>query len=405
MGATTGRPDHQGRQHGVVVAAGRSPTVNMSDLHEAVSRHADGASARGDVGGHDHGDHVALFRGRFWLSLVLSLPVVVFSSMVQGWFGYSLPAFSGDGLVAPLLGTAVYFYGGWPFLSGAVEEVRERRPGMMLLIAMAITVAFAASWATSAGVFDLDFWWELAALVVIMLLGHWMEMRALGQARGALSALAELLPDEAERLRGEDVETVPVADLVEGDVVLVRPGGRVPGDGELLSEAVELDESMLTGESRPVHRVAGEPVVAGAVVAGSAARVRVTAVGEGTRLAGIERLVVEAERSRSRTQALADRAAAALFYVATASAVITSLVWLLVAGDADEAVTRTVTVLVISCPHALGLAIPLVIALATSLSARQGILVRDRLALERMRVVDTVLFDKTGTLTRGRHIV
>ena len=365
--------------------------------------HSHGDHADGHGAGHDN--HVAQFRDRFWLSLALALPVVVYSPMVQDWFGYAAPSFPGDGLVAPALGTAVYLYGGWPFLSGAVGEARSRRPGMMLLIAMAITVAFVASWATSLGLFDLDFWWELVALVVIMLLGHWMEMRALGQARGALSALAALLPDEAERVHGGGTETVAVSALAEGDVVLVRPGGRVPADGELLSNAAEFDESMVTGESRPVERSTGATVVAGTVVIGSSARVRVRAVGEATRLAGIERLVAEAETSRSRTQALADRAAGVLFYVATAAAVVTFLVWLLVAGDDDDAVTRTVSVLVISCPHALGLAIPLVIALATSLSARQGILVRDRLGLERMRDVDTVLFDKTGTLTRGEHAV
>jgi Cu2+-exporting ATPase len=241
--------------------------------------------------------------------------------------------------------------------------------------------------------------------VVIMLLGHWMEMRALGQARSALSALAELLPDEAERVNAGGTETVAASALAEGDVVLVRPGGRVPADGDLLSDAAELDESMVTGESRPVERSSGAAVVAGTVVIGSSARLRVSAVGEATRLAGIQRLVAEAETSRSHTQALADRAAGMLFYVATAAAVVTFLVWLFIVGDADDAVTRTVTVLVISCPHALGLAIPLVIALATSLSARQGILVRDRLGLERMREVDTVLFDKTGTLTRGEHSV
>jgi Cu2+-exporting ATPase len=364
----------------------------------------------GHAGGHGqheagHDDHVAQFRDRFWLSLALGVPVVVYSEMVQDWFGYSAPSFPGDGLVAPVLGTAVYLYGGWPFLAGAADEARGRRPGMMLLIAMAITVAFAASWATSLGLFSLDFWWELAALVVIMLLGHWMEMRALGQARGALSALAELLPDEAERVNGDGTETVAVSALVEGDVVLVRPGGRVPADGELLSDSAGLDESMVTGESRPVERRAGAVVVAGTVVLGSSARARVNAIGEATRLAGIQRLVAEAETSRSRTQALADRAAGILFYVATAVAAVTFLVWLLVVKDADEAITRTVTVLVISCPHAFGLAIPLVIALATSLAARQGILVRDRLGLERMREVDTMLFDKTGTLTRGEHAV
>ncbi|MFL5863359.1 MAG: heavy metal translocating P-type ATPase [Solirubrobacteraceae bacterium] len=382
-------------------------TVSERDVALHVDHH-DGGSAGGHgdhTHGHGRGDHAALFRNRFWLSLVLSVPVVVYSPMVQDWFGYSAPAFRGDGLGAPVLGTLVYLYGGWPFLAGALEEIRGRRPGMMLLIAMAITVAFVASWATSLGLFGLDFWWELAALVVIMLLGHWMEMRALGQARGALSALAELLPDEAERVRGDDVEAVAVSDLVVGDVVLVRPGGRVPADGELLSEAAEFDESMVTGESRPVEHVGGASVVAGTMVVGTSARVWVSAVGDATRLAGIQRLVAEAETSRSRTQALADRAAALLFYIATGTAAITFLIWLLLVGDVDAAVTSTVSVLVISCPHALGLAIPLVIALATSLSARQGILVRDRLSLERMRDVDTVLFDKTGTLTRGEHAV
>jgi Cu2+-exporting ATPase len=369
--------------------------------HAGHDDHSDGHGDHAD----GHGDHAAEFRDRFWLTLALGLPVVAYSPMVQDWFGYSAPSFPGDGLVAPVLGTAIYLYGGWPFLSGAVEEARHRRPGMMLLIAMAITVAFGASLATSLGLFDLDFWWELAALVVIMLLGHWMEMRALGQARGALDALAALLPDEAERVSEDGTETVAVSALAPDDVVLVRPGGRVPADGELLSDAAELDESMVTGESRPVERDTGASLVAGTVVVGSSARVRVSAVGEGTRLAGIQRLVAEAETSRSGTQALADRAAGMLFYVATAAAAVTFLVWLLVVGDADDAVTRTVTVLVISCPHALGLAIPLVIALATSLSARQGILVRDRLGLERMRDVDTVLFDKTGTLTRGKHAV
>jgi Cu2+-exporting ATPase len=254
------------------------------------------------------------------------------------------------------------------------------------------------------GLLDLEFWWELAALIVIMLLGHWLEMRAVGQARGALEALAELLPDEAERISDGTVETVPVAALAPGDVVLIRPGSRVPADGEVVDGAADVDESMITGESRPVARSEGDPVVAGTVATDSALRVRVNAVGDDTALAGIQRLVAEAQGSRSRAQDLADRAAAALFYVAIAAGAATFVVWALV-DDIAEAVTRTVTVLVISCPHALGLAIPLVIAIATSMAARGGILVRDRLSLERMRLVDTVLFDKTGTLTRGEHVV
>jgi P-type Cu2+ transporter len=364
-------------------------------------QHADSGHSPG--GG--HGDHAAMFRRRFWLTLVLTIPIVAYSQMVQEWFGYTAPAFPGSDLMAPVLGTIVFLYGGWPFLTGGVAEIRSRRPGMMLLIALAITVAFAASAATTLGVFDLEFWWELSALIVIMLLGHWLEMRAIGQAQGALSALAELLPDEAERVDADgSVRIVPLAELAVGDVVLVRSGSRVPADGRIVEGDAELDESMVTGESRPVPKLPGDEVVAGTVATDSAVRVRVTAVGEDTALAGIQRLVAEAQSSRSRAQVLADRAAALLFYVAAGAGLATLVVWLLLQRP-DDAVTRSVTVLVIACPHALGLAIPLVISISTSLSARAGILVKDRLAVERMREVDVVLFDKTGTLTRGRHAV
>ncbi|MEU8236190.1 heavy metal translocating P-type ATPase [Actinoplanes sp. NPDC048967] len=345
-----------------------------------------------------------MFRRKFWLSLALTLPIVLTSHMVMDWFGYSLD-FPGISLVGPLLGTFVFGYGGWPFLAGAVAEVRDRAPGMMLLISMAITVAYAASLATSFGAFDLDFWWELAALVTIMLLGHWQEMKAIGQAQGALAALAALLPDDAERITAAgDIDRVPVADLVVGDTVLVRSGARVPADGRIVEGSAELDESMITGESRPVARAAGDRVVAGTVATDSALRVRVDAIGADTALAGIGRLVAQAQASSGRAQVLADRFAAMLFTIATAAAALTFVVWWLL-GDVDGAVVRTVTVLVIACPHALGLAVPLVIALSTALSARAGILVKDRLALERMRTVDAVLFDKTGTLTKGAHTV
>ncbi|MBO4205567.1 copper-translocating P-type ATPase [Micromonospora echinofusca] len=357
-------------------------------------------------GGHDkHAGHdPEVFRRKFWLSLVLTVPIVATSHMVMDWFGYRLD-FPGMELVGPVLGTVVFAYGGWPFLAGAVREVRDRAPGMMLLIAMAITVAYVASLATALGAFDLDFWWELAALVTIMLLGHWQEMKAIGRARGALAALAALLPDDADRIDDDgQPHRVPVADLHVGDVVLVRPGGRVPADGRITDGSAELDESMITGESRPVARGVDERVVAGTVATDAAIRVRVDAVGEDTALAGIQRLVAQAQRSSGRAQVLADRFAAWLFYIATVTAVVTLVVWTLV-GDLGEAVVRTVTVLVIACPHALGLAIPLVIALSTAVAAKEGILVKDRLALERMRTVDAVLFDKTGTLTRGEHVV
>ena len=320
------------------------------------------------------------------------------------WLGSSMPEFPGSAWISPVLGTFIFTWGGWPFLKGGFDEARGRQPRMMLLISMAITVAFVASSATTLGFFDLDFWWELALLVTIMLLGHWLEMRAIGQASGALEALATLLPDEAERAIPGETEKVSLVELEAGDVVLVRSGGRMPADGEVVEGEAELDEAMITGESRPVLKGVGDRVVAGTVATDSAIRVKVTAVGEETALSGIRRLVEVVQASRSRAQVLADKAAALLFYFATAAAMVTFTVWMAL-GEPRLAIENTVTVLVISCPHALGLAIPLVIALSTSLSARSGILVKDRLALERMRTVDTVLFDKTGTLTRGEPTV
>jgi P-type Cu2+ transporter len=363
------------------------------------------AAESGHVHTHDHGDHAATFRDRFWLTLLLTIPVVVWSHHIQMWAGYTAPTFPGSELLAPVLGSVVFFYGGWPFLTGGLQEARARRPGMMLLIAMAITVAYTASLTTSLGWFAQEVWWELALLISIMLLGHWIEMRAIGHAQGALAALAELLPDDAERLApGGEPETVPIARLQPGDVVLVRPGARVPADGTVVGGSGDVDESMLTGESNPVRRVIGDRVVAGTVSADASLRVEVDAVGDDTALAGIQRLVAQAQASRSRAQALADRAAALLFYVAVTAGAVTAAAWVAL-GHPAFAIDRTVTVLIIACPHALGLAVPLVTAISTSKSARSGILVKDRLALERMRTVDAVLFDKTGTLTRGEHVV
>ncbi|WP_309125052.1 heavy metal translocating P-type ATPase [Kocuria sp.] len=359
---------------------------------------------------HAHGQHAghstAMFKHRFWLSLALAVPVVSFSPMLAHLLGYHVPVFPGSAWIPPVLGTVIFLHGGAPFLRGALTELRARRPGMMLLIAMAITVAFVASWVTTLGVggFDLDFWWELALLIVIMLLGHWMEMRALGAASGALDALAALLPDRADKVTDAGVVTVPIAELAVGDVVLVRPGARVPADGQVVDGEAEFDESMITGESRPAGRRPGDTVVAGTVATDNSVRVRIGAVGADTALAGIQRMVAAAQESSSRAQALADRAAAWLFWFALAASAVTFLVWVLL-GDVDGAVVRTVTVLVIACPHALGLAIPLVIAISTERAARSGVLIKDRLALERMRTIDVVLFDKTGTLTEGRHAV
>ena len=364
------------------------------------------APSHTDHAGHGHGDHAAQFRRLFWVMLILAIPTVALSGMFAMIIGYAIPTFPGVAWAAPILGTIMYFWGGAPFLTGAVSEIRSRAPGMMLLIGLAITVAFVASWGASLGVLSrqLEFWWELALLIVIMLLGHWLEMRSLAQTTSALDSLAALLPDEAERVEGDTVVTVAPADLRVGDLVVVRPGGTVPADGAVVEGVAEVDESMVTGESRPVRRSAGDPVVAGTVATDSGLRVEITAVGDQTALAGIQRLVMQAQNSSSRAQRLADVAAGWLFWFALGAAVITAVVWGFL-GYPDQAVTRVITVLVIACPHALGLAIPLVVSIATERAARGGVLIKDRLALESMRTVDVVLFDKTGTLTKGEPAV
>ena len=384
-------------------------------------RHAEGADQQGHGGhehheghgGHgDHGDHggheghVAMFRRLFWIMLALSVPTVLTSGMFADLLGYQLPDVPGLRWVAPVLGTVMYVWGGRPFYTGAVDELRQRRPGMMLLVGMAITVAFLSSMAASLGLLphDLEFWWELALLIVIMLLGHWIEMRSLAQTSSALESLAALLPDETEKVEGDRTVTVSPADLHVDDVVVVRPGARVPADGEVVDGEAALDESMITGESTTVRRGVGDTIVAGTVATDSALRVRVTAVGDDTALAGIQRMVADAQSSSTRAQRLADRAAGWLFWFALAAAVLSAVVWLSVATP-STALVRVITVLVIACPHALGLAIPLVVSITTERAAKGGVLIKDRMALERTRVVDTVLFDKTGTLTRGEPAV
>jgi P-type Cu2+ transporter len=373
--------------------------------HDAAEGHG---SHQGHCGGGrgGHADHVAQYRRMFWIMLVLAVPTVALSPMFAMILGYDVPDLPGAQWVSPVLGTVMFFWGGRPFLEGGISEIRSRAPGMMLLIGLAITVAFLSSWGASIGVLShqLDFWWELALLIVIMLLGHWIEMRSLAQTTSALDSLAALLPDEAERIVGDDTETVAPADLRVGDVVIVRPGASVPADGEIVDGSAHIDESMVTGESRPVRRTVGDTVVAGTVATDSGLRVQVTAVGDSTALAGIQRLVTEAQNSSSRAQRIADKAAAMLFWYALSAAIITAIVWGVV-GHPDAAVIRVITVLVIACPHALGLAIPLVVSIATERAARGGVLVKDRLALESMRTVGAVLFDKTGTLTKGEPTV
>jgi Cu2+-exporting ATPase len=362
----------------------------MSEMHGSHDRHA--------------GHSVAMFRGTFWLSFALTIPVVFWSPDVQHWLGYTAPSFPGSKFIPAILGTVVFIYGGLVFVRGAWGELADHKPGMMTLISLAIVVAFGTSLAATFGLFEIDVWWEVASLITIMILGHWLEMRAISQARGALNALAALLPDTAELVKGTDIRSVPLSELRVGDIVLVRPGARVPADGTVAEGSADVDESMITGESKTVPKVAGARVIAGTVASGGSLRVSITATGEQTALSGIMRLVATAQASGSRTQALADRAAAILFYVAVVSGTITFTYWWF-SGDREHALIRTATVLIIACPHALGLAIPLVIAISTSIGAQNGLLVKDRLALERVRNLDIVIFDKTGTLTRGSPTV
>ncbi len=388
-------------EHGLPAGTGRDPHdhVEMEGMQTA----AHGSGHGGDSAAHDkHAGHsVAMFRDKFWLSLALTIPVLVWSRDPQAWLGYAAPRFPGSDWIPAVLGTVVFLYGGFVFLRGAAGELRARQPGMMTLISLAIVVAFGTSWSGTLGLFEVEIWWELATLITIMLLGHWLEMRSIAQARGALAALAELLPDTAERVTPQGTETVALGDLAVGDVVLVRPGARIPADGIVDEGTADVNESMITGESQAVGKELGDRVVAGTVAAGGSLRVRVSAVGEATALSGIMRMVAAAQASASRAQALADRAAAILFYVALAAGGLTLAFWWL-RGDPEGALVRTATVLVIACPHALGLAIPLVIAISTSLGARNGLLVKSRTALERARELDVVIFDKTGTLTMGR---
>src|SRR5512143_1811045 len=383
---------HNGHHDHSVHASHEARVGPAHDAHETHDRHA--------------GHSVAMFRQRFWMALVLTIPTLIWGHMFERAVGLMAPHFFGSRWIAPVFGTAVFAYGGWPFLQGGVRELRDRMPGMMTLISLAISVAFVFSAAVTLGFPGMPLWEELSTLVTIMLLGHWIEMRSISQAQGALKELAKLLPSVAVRVIGERLEEVPIDRLREGDVVLIRPGTGVPADGVVRQGTSSIDESMLTGESRPVEKREGDKVIAGTINATGSLRVEVTGIGDRTALAGIMRLVDQAQSSRSRAQALADRAAFALTIIAIVSGLVTVTVWLWVrAGDPGFAIERMVTVLVIACPHALGLAVPLVIAISTTLGARSGLLVRDRRGLEEARLLDTVVFDKTGTLTLGEHRV
>jgi Cu2+-exporting ATPase len=347
-----------------------------------------------------------MFRRKFWGTLLLSIPTVIWAPMIQHWFAYEAPGGPAASRWIPaVFGTLVFAYGGWVFIQGAVNEIRDRLPGMMTLISLAISVAFGFSLAVTFGFPGSDLWWELATLVTIMVLGHWVEMRSISQAQGALKELAKLLPDTADRIVGDRMETVAVSELHVGDVVLVRPGASIPADGIVKEGSSDVNESMITGESRPIRKDVGAHVIAGTVSGAGSLRVAVTGTGEETALAGIMRLVAQAQSSRSRAQALADRAAFLLTVIAIVAAAITLVAWSLAGKDASFVIERVVTVLVIACPHALGLAIPLVVAISTTLGARSGLLIRDRRGLEDARNVTAVFFDKTGTLTRGEFRV
>ncbi|WP_251331625.1 heavy metal translocating P-type ATPase [Haloplanus pelagicus] len=351
-----------------------------------------------------HEGHEQMFRRRFFVSTLLSIPVLLYSPTLQEWLGFTVPTFPGSEWINPVFAVIVFAYGGIPFLQMAVPELKDRAPGMMTLISMAISVAFVYSLATVVFPTQSAFFWELVTLIDIMLLGHWIEMRSVRRASSAVDELAKLMPDTAERLTDDgETEEVPVSELSEGDLVLVRPGASVPADGVVEEGDSDVNESMITGESKPVSKEPGDEVIGGTINGDGSLRVRVGATGEETTLAGIMRLVEEAQQSKSKTQVLADRAAGWLFYVALGAAVVTAIAWTVAVSFDATVIERVVTVLVIACPHALGLAIPLVVAINTSLAARNGMLVRDRIAMEDARKLDAIIFDKTGTLTEGEH--
>lgn len=390
-----GHHDHSQHDH----SGHHDPAVHAE--HTAHDDHAAHHGHSGHGGDHSHHDP-AIFRRKFWVSLILTIPTLVFSEGLQDILGLSGPRFPGSQFIPAVFGLAIFVYGGLVFLRGAVGEVRAKQPGMMTLISLAIIVAFGYSVAVTLGLPGMDFWWELSTLITIMLLGHWIEMGAVSNAQNALGELAKLLPDEADVVHGDHVMTMPVSSLTVGDLVLVRPGASIPVDGEVVDGGSDVDESLLTGESAAVAKTVGDTVIGGTVNGTGALTVRVTRTGADTALAGIMKLVADAQASKSTAQLLADRAAALLFYVAIAAALVTVLVWVFLRPD-DPAfiLERVVSVLVVACPHALGLAIPLVSQISTALGARNGILVKNRLALEEARTVDVVLFDKTGTLTTG----
>lgn len=394
---------HEGMDHSE--HAGHSMPATTMDHSVHTGHNMSEAMDHSAHAGHgaDHSGHEQMFRVRFWWSLLLSTPVLLYSEMIQHWLNFYPPVFPFSEWIPFILSLVIFAYGGIPFLQMAVPELKERKPGMMTLISLAISVAFIYSVAAEFVDLGEGFFWELVTLIDIMLLGHWLEMRSVRQASGALNELAKLMPDTAERvIKGSTTESVSVSDLQHGDLILIRPGASVSADGEVVGGFSDVSEAMITGESKPVHKHKGEKVIAGTINGDGSLRVKVTAIGNETALAGIMRLVEQAQQSKSKTQVLADKAAGWLFYIALASAILTAIAWTIADTFNIEVLNRVVTVLVIACPHALGLAVPLVVAITTAMGAKNGILVRNRLALEAAREIDVVIFDKTGTLTQGQ---
>ena len=354
-----------------------------------------------------HGDHEGhssnMFKQKFWVSLALTIPILLYSSMIQEWLGFTMPNFPGSEWIPLIFGTIVFWYGGLVFIRSAITEIKSKQPGMMTLISLAIIVAYTYSVINVFLLQGMDFFWDLSTLIVIMLLGHWIEMNSVANAQGALQELAKLLPDTAEVIEEGSSKSVAVSELLVGNVVRVRPGHKIPIDGRVVEGASTVDESMITGESKPVEKSTGDEAIGGTVNGNGSLLIEVTKTGNKTTLAGIMQLVADAQTSKSSTQLLADKAAGWLFYIALASGLITLVAWSLAQASLDFTFERVVTVFIIACPHALGLAIPLVTAISTSLAAKNGLLIRDRKALEMSRNLDVVVFDKTGTLTEGKQ--
>jgi P-type Cu2+ transporter len=351
--------------------------------------------------GHDH--HTMMiddFKKRFWLSLILTVPILILSEMIQHWLGFEI-IFPGDKYVLLILSSFIFFYGGWPFLKGFVDEIKTKSPGMMTLIALAISVAYVFSVAVIFGFPGMDFFWELATLIVIMLLGHWLEMKSVLGASNALQLLVSMMPAEAHKIHGDHVMDVKLEELQKDDIILIKPGEKIAADGIVMEGESYLNESMLTGESKPVKKEKNDRVIGGAINGKGSLRIKVLHTGKDSYLNKVITLVQEAQKTKSRTQHLADRAAKWLTYVALAVGIITFIVWLALGQGTNYAIERMVTVMVISCPHALGLAIPLVVAISTAVSAQNGLLIRNRTAFENSRKITTIVFDKTGTLTKG----